>query len=114
MPENGSLAVAGTVNERHEPLEPMRTEEPGMADDRDSEREAESRRILERVSSEAESGGHSALDRVARRARDHVTAADVDRDDWVEYWGTRIGRMIGLLLIVGLIVWLVVYLVRSA
>ena len=85
-----------------------------MAEDRESERKAESRRILERVSREAESGGHSAIDRAARRARDHVTAADVDRDDWVEYWGTRIGRMLGLLLLVGLIVWLVIYLARIA
>jgi hypothetical protein len=85
-----------------------------MAEDRESERKAESRRILERVSREAESGGHSAIDRAARRARDHVTAADVDRDDWVEYWGTRIGRILGLLLLVGLIVWLVIYLARNA
>lgn len=85
-----------------------------MTDNRESERRAESRRILERVSQEAASGGHSAIDRAAKRARDHVTAADVDRDDWVEYWGTRIGRMLGLLLLVGLIVWLVVYLARNA
>jgi hypothetical protein len=92
----------------------MRNGEAGMAEDRESERKAESRRILERVSREAESGGHSAIDRAARRARDHVTAADVDRDDWVEYWGTRIGRILGLLLLVGLIVWLVIYLARIA
>jgi hypothetical protein len=92
----------------------MRNWEAGMAEDRESERRAESRRILERVSREAESGGHSAIDRAARRARDHVTAADVDRDDWVEYWGTRIGRILGLLLLVGLIVWLVIYLARIA
>ncbi|HEY6629916.1 MAG TPA: hypothetical protein VIZ90_00555 [Rhizobiaceae bacterium] len=85
-----------------------------MADDRESERAAESRRILERMSQEAASGGDSALDRAARRARNHVTAADVDRDDWVEYWGTRIGRTLGLLLLFGLIVWLVVYLARNA
>ena len=84
-----------------------------MADNLESERRAESRRILERVSQEAESGGHSAIDRAARRARDHVTAADVDRDDWVEYWGTRIGRILVRLLLVGLIAWLVIYLARN-
>ena len=84
-----------------------------MADNLESERRAESRRILERVSQEAESGGHSAIDRAARRARDHVAAADVDRDDWVEYWGTRIGRILGRLLLVGLIAWLVIYLARN-
>lgn len=84
-----------------------------MADDRDSERKTDSRRILERVSQEAESGGRSAVERAAKRAHDHVTAADVDQDDWAEYWGTRIGRTLGALVIVGLIVWLVLYLARG-
>ena len=84
-----------------------------MAHDKDSERKAESRRILERVSQEAESGGRSVVDRAARRAHDHVTAADVDQDDWAEYWGTRIGRTLGALALVGLIVWLVLYLARG-
>lgn len=84
-----------------------------MAEDRDNERKTESRRILERVSQEAESGGRSALERAAQRARDHVTASDVDRDDWAEYWGTRIGRTIGAIFLVGLIVWLVLYLARG-
>jgi hypothetical protein len=84
-----------------------------MADDKDIERRAESRRILDRVSHEAESGGRSVVDRAARRARDHVTASDVDREDWAEYWGTRIGRTLGALLLVGLIVWLVLYLAQG-
>ena len=84
-----------------------------MTNDRSSERETESRRILERVSREAESGGRSAVDRAARRARDHVSAADVDQNDWAEYWGTRIGRILGVVLVIGLIVWLVVFVVRG-
>ena len=40
-----------------------------MAKDRDSEQTAESRRILDRVSREAESGGRSVIDRAARSAR---------------------------------------------
>lgn len=84
-----------------------------MAKDHDSEQRAESRLILDRVSREAESGGRSAIDRAARRARDHVTAADIEREDWVEYWGTRIGRMLGLLLLAGLVVWLVLYLAQG-
>jgi len=85
-----------------------------MADNHDSERKSESRRILARMAEEAESGGGSALDRAARRARDHVTAAEVDRDDWAEYWGTRIGRTLGAVLLVGLIAWLVFYLAQGA
>jgi hypothetical protein len=73
--------------------------------------ESESRRILRRVSQEADSGGgRSAIDRATNRARDHLGAADVDRGDWAEYWGTRIGRTIGGMFLVGLIAWLVFYL----
>lgn len=72
--------------------------------------ESESRRILRRVSQEADSGGQSAIDRAANRARDHLGAADVDRGDWAEYWGTRIGRTIGAIFLVGLIAWLVLFL----
>ena len=85
-----------------------------MSKDQDSEGQAESRRILERVSREAESGGRTMIDRATKRALDHVSAADVDKDDWAEYWGTRIGRILGLLLVVSLIAWLALFLVRGA
>jgi hypothetical protein len=81
-----------------------------MPNDEDRQRETESRRIIERVSREAQSDGRSAIDRAANRARDHLAASDVDRDDWAEHWGTRIGRTIGALLLVALIAWLVIYL----
>ena len=81
-----------------------------MADEPDDQRK-ESRRILERVSREAEGG--SMIGRATDRAQNHLTAADVDRGDWAEYWGTRIGRTLGALLLVGLIVWLVLYLAQG-
>ena len=84
-----------------------------MAGKGDEDERAESRRILDRVSREAESGGRSAIDRAANRARDHLTATDVDRDDWAEYWGTRIGRTIGAVFLLGAIVWLVLYLAQG-
>ena len=83
-----------------------------MPDDRRTHDERESRRILDRVAREAESGS-PVVDRVARRARDHVTAADADPDDRIEYWGTRIGRIARLVIAVGLIVWLVIFVVRG-
>jgi hypothetical protein len=79
-----------------------------LTDKRDDDERAESRRIIERVSQEADSGGRSTID----RARNHLAARDVDRDDWAEYWGTRIGRTIGAVFLVGLIVWLVLYLAQ--
>jgi hypothetical protein len=78
----------------------------------DSDREAESRRILDRVSREAESGG-SFVSRTAKRARDHMTAEDADKDDWAEYWGTRIGRGLGIVLLVCLLIWLFLFLMRG-
>ncbi|MBA3448686.1 MAG: hypothetical protein H0T56_13995 [Pseudaminobacter sp.] len=80
-----------------------------MAAGGDDDRDAESRRILDRVAREAESGGSSLVSRAVRRARDHVSAADADRDDTIEYWGTRVGRVLGLVLTIGIIVWLVAF-----
>ncbi len=72
----------------------------------DTDRETESKRILDRVAREAESGGRSMTGRVVKRVHGHMAAGDVDRADWAEYWGTRIGRIFSLILLVGLIVWL--------
>lgn len=84
-----------------------------MADDKHDEAQRESRRIIERVAREAESGARTVADRVTKRARDHVTAADVDPEDQIEYWGTRIGRILGVVLAVGLIVWLAIFVMQS-
>ncbi len=76
-----------------------------MAEHRDDE--SESRRILERVAREMTPGGASFIARTAKGARDHVTAADADRSDPIEYWGTRIGRTLGFIIAIGLLAWLV-------
>lgn len=65
----------------------------------------ESDRILARIARETE-GGSSLFSRTAKRARDHVTAADVDSEDRIELVGTRIGRVLGLALLVVLIAYL--------
>lgn len=83
-----------------------------MAKRHDSD--AESRRIIERVARETDPGGASFLARTARGARDHVTAADADRSDPIEYWGTRIGRAAGLLIAIGLLIWLVLFVTRGS
>jgi len=75
--------------------------------------ESESRRILERVARETTPGGASLIARTARSARDRVTAADVDRADPIEYWGTRIGRTLGLVVAIGLVAWLVYVAMRG-
>ncbi|WP_338011919.1 hypothetical protein [Mesorhizobium sp. ORS 3428] len=70
-----------------------------MAERRDDE--SESRRILERVARETRPGGVSFIARTAKDARDRMTAADADRSDPIEYWGTRIGRTLGLIVAIG-------------
>ena len=82
--------------------------------DRDKDGSAESRRILDRIAREADSSGSSLVSRTVRRARDHVSAADVDDSDWIDHLGTRIGRVLGLVICVGLLAWLVMFLVRGA
>ncbi|MEI9404575.1 hypothetical protein [Mesorhizobium argentiipisi] len=82
-----------------------------MAERRDDE--TESRRILERVARETAPGGASFVTRTAKDARDHVTAADADRADPIEYWGTRIGRTLGVMIAIGLLVWLVYAVTRG-
>lgn len=78
----------------------------------DPRRDAESRRILDRVSKET-SGDQSIVARAARRSRDHIAAGDADQDDWIELWGTRIGRIAGLAFIAGLLLWLVLHLLNG-
>lgn len=65
--------------------------------------EAESRRILNRVGAESEA---TMAQRVKRRVSDHMAARDAPEDDWVEVWGSRIGRVLGVLFFLGLVVWL--------
>jgi hypothetical protein len=83
-----------------------------MAERPDSDRE--SRRILERVAQETDPAGVSFVARTTKGMRDHVAAADADRADPIEVWGTRIGRILGLLLALGLMVWLVLFLTRGS
>lgn len=79
----------------------------------DSDRQDESKRIIDRVSREAGSDANSFLRRSARRTRDHMAAQDADQDDWAELWGTRIGRLLGGVVTVLLLCWLAAYLLRG-
>jgi hypothetical protein len=70
---------------------------------RPNQDEAESRRIINRVGAETEA---SMVQRATRRVRDHMTATDAPEDDWVEVWGSRIGRAFGVVFFLGLVGWL--------
>jgi hypothetical protein len=84
-----------------------------MAGTRDGDRDAESRRILDRVAREAHSG-IGFVGKGAERARSHLAAADADQNDWIEVWGTRIGRTIGIVIVAAFLVWVVSYLAFGA
>jgi hypothetical protein len=83
-----------------------------MAERQDSDRE--SRRILERVARETDPAGNSFVARSTKGVRDHIIAADADRADLIEVWGTRVGRTLGMLLTLGLMAWLVLYVIRGS
>lgn len=73
---------------------------------RDSERQAESRRIIGRVDAESDAS-------MVRRVQNHMTGRDTDDKDWAELWGTRIGRWLGALLLIYLVWWLVDFAANS-
>lgn len=60
----------------------------------------ESKRIIRRVGQESEAT-------MATRVRRHMAGADADPDDWVEVWGTRIGRVLSVILSIVLVWWLI-------
>ena len=68
-----------------------------------NDNEAEAKRILERVAQESETVGTSSVKRVAERVKGHISAEDVDENEWAELWGKRIGRALGALFVVVLI-----------
>ncbi|WP_153771476.1 hypothetical protein [Labrenzia sp. CE80] len=81
-----------------------------MSDQRskDEARRDEALRSLDRVEAESETVAGSTFVRMAKRAQDHFGAHDLDEDDKVEVWGTRIGRGAGLIFAVGLLVYLAI------
>lgn len=74
--------------------------------DREDEAGRESRRIIARMNAETDGGAMTAVRRATKRGRDHFTAGDADENDWIELWGTRIGRAVGLVLFAGLVIYL--------
>lgn len=65
-------------------------------------------RDLKRVTEQADTIGTSAMARMAKRAGDRLNASDIDQDDAIEIWGTRIGRGLGLIAFIALSIYLFV------
>ena len=64
------------------------------------------RRDLNRVGAESDTIGSSAAARMATKIENRFKASDVDPDDPIEVWGTRIGRGLGLLFAIALVLYL--------
>lgn len=73
---------------------------------RDEDQTRESQRIIERMNAQTDGPTMTVVKRATKRGQDHFTAADADQDDWIEVWGTRIGRGIGILIFLGLAIYL--------
>jgi hypothetical protein len=106
-----NAGIACDWRERRAKLD--RNEGSAMAATKDGDRDAESRRILDRVAREQHSG-LGLFDRGTERVREHLAADDADQNDWIEVWGTRIGRSLGVIVIAAFLVWLVKYLASGA
>ena len=82
-----------------------------MASRQDGDGEGESGRILRRIAQESDPGGTFAT-RMANRARNHLSAADVDSSDRIEQLGTRIGRWLAAAITVAVLVGFVMFLMQ--
>jgi hypothetical protein len=71
----------------------------------EQDRLEESKRILRQVNRDADNPGFRGIDRL----HDHLSAHDVDANDPIELWGTRIGRGFGLLVMVFLLLFVIVW-----
>ncbi|ADZ68869.1 hypothetical protein [Polymorphum gilvum] len=76
-------------------------------EERAREREEEARRALKRVEAESETLLGSTFVRMANKAQTHFSAADKEKSDAAEVWGSRIGRAAGLVFAIGLVIHLV-------
>lgn len=66
----------------------------------------QAKRDLNRVAGESDTIGTSAAARMATKIEGRFKAADVDQNDPIEVWGTRIGRTLGLIAFIGLAIYL--------
>lgn len=90
----------------------MSDKRPPSRQTNEDARQKEAEQALRRVEMEGEALGTSALARTANRARDHLGANDIDPNDPIEVWGTRIGRIGGAIFAIVLVLWLIDHFTR--
>lgn len=72
-----------------------------MNDDDETAREA--RRTLDRIAGEGGLSATPVMKSAAGNVRDHFAAADADRTDPAEIWGTRVARALAVVAFAGLV-----------
>lgn len=77
-----------------------------------NDRQREAEQALRRVDIEGEALGASSFARTANKAKDHLGASDIDPEDPIELWGTRIGRIGGAIFAIILVLWLINHFTR--
>lgn len=74
---------------------------------KDDETVRKAKRTLERIGEEGGLSATPVMKSAANSVRDHFAAADADKSDKVEVWGTRIARGLAVVAFVGLVLWMV-------
>lgn len=69
----------------------------------EDEKMREAKRTLERIGQEGGLSATPAMKSTAKSVRDHFSAADADKTDSAEVWGTRIARGLALVALIGLV-----------
>nr|WP_321442895.1 hypothetical protein [uncultured Cohaesibacter sp.] len=90
----------------------MTDETKQSRESRDAARRLEAERALKRADMDSEAIGTSTLARAAGRAKGHLSGNDVDPNDPIEVWGTRIGRGAGAIFAIILVLWLISHFTR--
>lgn len=73
----------------------------------DDETVRKAKRTLDRIGEEGGLSATPVMKSAANSVRDHFAAADADKNDKVEIWGTRIARGLAVVAFAGLVLWMV-------
>ena len=84
-----------------------------MAMSNHDDKSKQAQRDLDRVNTEGDLVNTPRLKGKSKSVKGHFMAEDVDQDDRIEVWGSRIGRILSLVAVFLLLIWLVDFLQRN-
>ncbi len=71
------------------------------------EKAKQAQQELTRLADEGDNIGRSSTAHMAKKFADRMNAKDINPDDGIELWGTRIGRILGLIVFIALAIYLI-------